>query len=72
MSKFKATTVDEYINAALKVAQEKLYELRSILKEVPPNTKETLKWGSPVFEKIRTINIKLVTRQLKFSNIKNS
>jgi uncharacterized protein YdhG (YjbR/CyaY superfamily) len=72
MSKFKATTADEYINAALKVAQEKLYELRSILKEVVPNATETLKWGSPVFEKIRTINIKLVTRQLKFSNIKNS
>jgi uncharacterized protein YdhG (YjbR/CyaY superfamily) len=52
MSKFKPSNVDEYINAAHPVAQEKLRELRSILKEIAPNATEILKWGYPVlFEK---------------------
>ena len=55
MAKIKPTTVEEYINIAPKEAQEKLHELRSILKKVVPNATETLKWGSPVFEKKRIL-----------------
>ncbi len=55
MTKIKATTVDEYINAAPKEAQEKLQELRSILKKVAPKAIETVKWGAPVFEEKRIL-----------------
>ena len=55
MAKIKPTTVEEYINIAPKEAQEKLHELRSILKKVVPNATETLKWGSPVFEEKRIL-----------------
>ena len=55
MAKIKPTTVEEYINIAPKEAHEKLHELRSILKKVVPNATETLKWGSPVFEKKRIL-----------------
>ena len=55
MEKIKPTTVEEYINVAPKEAQEKLYELRSILKKVVPKATETLKWGSPVFEEKRIL-----------------
>ena len=55
MEKIKPTTVDEYISVAPKEAQEKLHELRSILKKVVPNATETLKWGSPVFEERRIL-----------------
>jgi uncharacterized protein YdhG (YjbR/CyaY superfamily) len=44
-SKIKPSNIDEYINAAPQIAQEKLRELRSILKEVAPETTEMLKWG---------------------------
>lgn len=55
MPKKKPTTVDEYIDAAPEEAQEKLRELRAILKEVAPDATETLKWGSPVFEEKRIL-----------------
>lgn len=55
MPKIKPTTVDEYIDAAPKQAQEKLREIRAILKEVAPNATQTLKWGSPVFEEKRIL-----------------
>lgn len=55
MSKMKPTTVDEYIDVAPKEAQEKLRELRAILKEVVPVAVEKLKWGSPVFEEKRIL-----------------
>jgi uncharacterized protein YdhG (YjbR/CyaY superfamily) len=52
MAKINPSTVDDYINAAHPVAQEKLREIRSILKEVAPNAVEMIKWGYPVlFEK---------------------
>src|SRR5688572_24831492 len=51
----KPKTVNEYIAAAPKEAQEKLKEIRSILKEVAPDAKETLKWGNPVFEEKRIL-----------------
>lgn len=52
MSKIRPSNVDEYITATPPFAQEKLQELRSILKEVAPNATEMLKWGYPVlFEK---------------------
>lgn len=50
MPKNKPATVDEYIETAPGQAQEKLREIRTILKDVAPDAKETLKWGSPVFE----------------------
>jgi uncharacterized protein YdhG (YjbR/CyaY superfamily) len=45
----KPQTVDEYINSAPGYAQEKLEEIRSLLKTVAPNATEELKWGQPVF-----------------------
>lgn len=55
MPKTKPTTVDEYIGAAPQEAQEKLHEIRAILKKVVPNATEALKWGSPVFEEKRIL-----------------
>jgi uncharacterized protein YdhG (YjbR/CyaY superfamily) len=49
MPKIKPSNVDEYIIAAPPYAQEKLQEIRSILRKVAPNATEMLKWGSPVF-----------------------
>jgi uncharacterized protein YdhG (YjbR/CyaY superfamily) len=54
-TKMKPTTVDEYIAAAPTQAQDKLQELRAILKDVAPDATETLKWGSPVFEEKRIL-----------------
>ena len=45
----KPKTVEEYINAAPPYAQEKLEEIRSVLKSVAPNASEELKWSQPVF-----------------------
>ena len=55
MTKIKPTTVTEYINAAPKEAQQKLREIRAILKKVAPKAKEGLKWGSPVLEEKRIL-----------------
>ena len=55
MSKTKPTTVDEYIKAAPKEAQEMLREIRAVLKKVAPKAREALKWGSPVFEEGRIL-----------------
>lgn len=51
----KPTTIDEYIKAAPQHVQEKLHEMRAILKEVAPNATEAIKWGSPVFEERRIL-----------------
>ncbi len=45
----KPKTVEEYINAAPHYAQEKLEEIRSVLKSVAPNASEELKWSQSVF-----------------------
>lgn len=55
MSATKATTIDEYIDAAPKDGQKMLHELRALLKEVAPEAKEAIKWGSPVFEEKRIL-----------------
>lgn len=55
MPKIKASTVEEYYAAAPPVAQEKLHEIRALLKEVAPDAKELIKWGSPVFEEKRIL-----------------
>ena len=55
MSTTKLKTVTEYITAATPQAQEKLQEIRAILKNVAPDATETLKWGSPVFEEKRIL-----------------
>ena len=44
----KPKTIDEYIDSAPGYAQEKLNEIRSLLKSVAPNASEELKWGQPV------------------------
>lgn len=46
----KPTTVEEYIEQLPEVAKEKISDLRSVLKSVAPEAKESLKWGKPVFE----------------------
>jgi uncharacterized protein YdhG (YjbR/CyaY superfamily) len=55
MSKIKATTIAEYINASPKEAQTHLWDLYSILKTAVPKAKEAIKWGSPVFEEKRIL-----------------
>jgi uncharacterized protein YdhG (YjbR/CyaY superfamily) len=55
MAKIRPATVTEYIKAAPEEAQEKLCELRAILKKVVPKANETLKWGYPVFEEKRIL-----------------
>lgn len=55
MPKTKHKTVEEYINAASPEAQEKLREIRSLLKEIAPNATEAIKWGTPVFEEKRIL-----------------
>ena len=55
MPKPKPTTVEEYIEAAPGKSQEKLREIRAILKKVAPKAQEVLKWGSPVFEEGRIL-----------------
>jgi uncharacterized protein YdhG (YjbR/CyaY superfamily) len=55
MPKKKPATVDEYIAAAPQAAQGKLREIRAVLKKVAPSARETLKWGSPVFEEGRIL-----------------
>lgn len=45
----KPTSVEEYIKAAPDYAQEKLNEIRSVLKSIAPEASEELKWGQPVF-----------------------
>jgi uncharacterized protein YdhG (YjbR/CyaY superfamily) len=55
MPRKKPTTVAEYIKAAPNEAQEKLREIRAILKKVAPRAKEALKWGYPVFEEGRIL-----------------
>jgi uncharacterized protein YdhG (YjbR/CyaY superfamily) len=51
----KPTTVAEYIDGAREEAQEKLREIRAILKKVAPNAVEKLNWGTPVFEEERIL-----------------
>jgi len=48
MPKINPSNVDEYIDAAPPFSQEKLREIRSILRKVAPNATEMLKWGYPV------------------------
>jgi uncharacterized protein YdhG (YjbR/CyaY superfamily) len=55
MPRTKPTTVSDYIKAAPKEARRTLREIRAILRDVAPNAKETLKWGSPVFEEERIL-----------------
>jgi uncharacterized protein YdhG (YjbR/CyaY superfamily) len=55
MARKKAATVREYISAAPKEARKMLRELRAILKKAAPEAKQSLKWGSPVFEEKRIL-----------------
>lgn len=55
MAKIKAKTVDDYIAAAPAYAQEKLREIRALLKEIAPGASEEIKWGTPVFVEKRIL-----------------
>jgi uncharacterized protein YdhG (YjbR/CyaY superfamily) len=55
MARIKAATIDEYIAGAPKEAQNKLRELRAILKKAAPKATEAIKWGYPVFEERRIL-----------------
>lgn len=55
MIKTRPKTVTEYIKSAPKEAQQKLREMRAILKKVAPKATEGLKWGTPVFEEKRIL-----------------
>jgi uncharacterized protein YdhG (YjbR/CyaY superfamily) len=45
----KPLNVEEYLHGIPGYAQEKLSEIRSILRSVAPDASEELKWGHPVF-----------------------
>jgi uncharacterized protein YdhG (YjbR/CyaY superfamily) len=47
--KARPNSVTEYINAAPKVAQNKLREMRASIRSAAPGAKESLKWGIPAF-----------------------
>jgi uncharacterized protein YdhG (YjbR/CyaY superfamily) len=49
MAAIKAKTVDEYIQGASAEAQEKLREIRAILRKVAHDATEAMKWGYPAF-----------------------
>lgn len=55
MTKEKPKTVEEYISKTTAEAQEKLWQIRAILKKVAPDAKESMKWGTPVFEEKRIL-----------------
>ena len=55
MSKINPSNVDEYIDLTPSFAQEKLREIRSILKKAAPNATEMLKWGYPVLMEKRIL-----------------
>lgn len=51
----KPASIDAYIAAAPPQAQPHLREIRALLKEVTPDAREAIKWGSPVFEQGRIL-----------------
>ena len=55
MTTSKPASVDAYIEAAPPIAQDKLREIRSILRQVAPDAREMLKWGQPVFVEKRVL-----------------
>jgi uncharacterized protein YdhG (YjbR/CyaY superfamily) len=55
MNKAVNKTISDYIDAAPEAGREKLRELYRILKEIAPDAKEAIKWGSPVLEEKRIL-----------------
>jgi uncharacterized protein YdhG (YjbR/CyaY superfamily) len=55
MERIKPANIDEYIAHAPPEAQEKLHQLREILRKVAPKATESIKWGTPVFEENRIL-----------------
>lgn len=51
----KPQTIDEYIAAQDEAAQPRLWELRSILQAVLPDTQERISWSMPTYWKGRNI-----------------
>lgn len=45
----KATSVDEYISSAPKEVQEKLQQIRNLIKEVVPDATEKISYGMPYY-----------------------
>ena len=48
-TKTRSKTIDEYIQAAPREAQEKLREMRACIRAAAPEATESLKWGMPAF-----------------------
>jgi len=55
MTDAKPKTHQEYIDQAPEQARPHLRRVYAILKEVAPEAKEAVKWGSPVFEENRIL-----------------
>ncbi|HKW31591.1 MAG TPA: DUF1801 domain-containing protein [Candidatus Acidoferrum sp.] len=47
--KARPTSVNDYIEAAPKEAQKKLWEMRECIRKAAPDATEGLKWGMPAF-----------------------
>lgn len=47
--KSKPVTIDEYIKAAPKEAQDKLRQMHACIRAAAPGATESLKWGMPAF-----------------------
>ncbi len=55
MAKAKPANVDEYIDDAPEVAQERLREIRALLRSVAPDATEAIKWNVPALETDRIL-----------------
>lgn len=53
--KARPKTVDEYIEATPKEAQQKLREMRKCIRAAAPGAKENLKWGMPAYSDRRIL-----------------
>lgn len=55
MAKAKPATIDEYIENAPEVAQDRLREIRTLLASVAPDATEVIKWNVPALETDRIL-----------------
>ena len=62
-----AKNVDEYIAQAPKEVQEKLQELRAVIKDTAPNAEERISYGMPYYEyKGRLVYFQLWKKHIGF------
>lgn len=50
MRNYKAENVDEYIKNAPKEQQDKLKEIRAVVKSAVPEAEESISWGVPFYK----------------------